>query len=174
MLGDPLRHGSMRRAVVGAPRLAYGLGIGAIGRAWKAPPPSPSRSAGRCRWRCPKAFDLLLCLFRPFWRRRLSMRKLVVGGTRTCGLRTCSERWQRLVCILQVFPPGDSRPHVAPGGGGGAHILRIGPLPPVRRLIAQCFAPCTAGSTHTERVDCLLYTSPSPRDATLSRMPSSA
>ena len=27
---------------------------------------------------------------------------------------------------------------------------------------------------HTFTVDCLLYTSPSPRDATLSRMPSSA
>ena len=51
---------------------------------------------------------------------------------------------------MQVIPPGDSRPHVAPGGGGGAHILRIGPLPPVRRLIAQCFASCTAGSTQSE------------------------
>ena len=31
-----------------------------------------------------------------------------------------------------------------------------------------------AGEEHTPDYDCLLYTSPSPRDATLSRMPSSA
>ena len=32
----------------------------------------------------------------------------------------------------------------------------------------------TLAATHALRIDCLLYTSPSPRDATLSRMPSSA
>ena len=31
-----------------------------------------------------------------------------------------------------------------------------------------------AGIQNTQPTDCLLYTSPSPRDATLSRMPSSA
>ena len=33
---------------------------------------------------------------------------------------------------------------------------------------------CYTKWTHAPRMDCLLYTSPSPRDATLSRMPSSA
>ena len=32
----------------------------------------------------------------------------------------------------------------------------------------------TIGTIHNRILDCLLYTSPSPRDATLSRMPSSA
>ena len=37
----------------------------------------------------------------------------------------------------------------------------------------RVFYDTTAGS-YAQSVDCLLYTSPSPRDATLSRMPSSA
>ena len=41
------------------------------------------------------------------------------------------------------------------------HILEA---PPVEYYVEQQCAPCA----------CLLYTSPSPRDATLSRMPSSA
>ena len=36
------------------------------------------------------------------------------------------------------------------------------------------FAVSGVGLVFTEAVGCLLYTSPSPRDATLSRMPSSA
>ena len=40
----------------------------------------------------------------------------------------------------------------------------------------QCIMPDNRGVGHTSKPtgDCLLYTSPSPRDATLSRMPSSA
>ena len=40
-------------------------------------------------------------------------------------------------------------------------------------LIAEGFH-FKAGMPHAEAMACLLYTSPSPRDATLSRMPSSA
>ena len=39
---------------------------------------------------------------------------------------------------------------------------------------ALTFSPMMAGPRHHRRERCLLYTSPSPRDATLSRMPSSA
>ena len=39
----------------------------------------------------------------------------------------------------------------------------------------NCFKlGCTVGGIHGTDMTCLLYTSPSPRDATLSRMPSSA
>ena len=39
----------------------------------------------------------------------------------------------------------------------------------IDRIVARAF-----GRFHDLRINCLLYTSPSPRDATLSRMPSSA
>ena len=67
-------------------------------------------------------------------------------------------------------------------GAIGIQIGGIGPLAPERRgelaqlglramfggMLACCMTACMAG------IICLLYTSPSPRDATLSRMPSSA
>ena len=47
-------------------------------------------------------------------------------------------------------------------------LLEISSYPAELKNIASKF------NTMSKRIDCLLYTSPSPRDATLSRMPSSA
>ena len=41
-------------------------------------------------------------------------------------------------------------------------------------LVAEKYDPAVNWATHVDMKTCLLYTSPSPRDATLSRMPSSA
>ena len=52
--------------------------------------------------------------------------------------------------------------------GMAGHVRRFNPSHQyVHNLI-------TAGELNIQQMDCLLYTSPSPRDATLSRMPSSA
>ena len=40
--------------------------------------------------------------------------------------------------------------------------------------LAKCAEPIGVAALHEHPYTCLLYTSPSPRDATLSRMPSSA
>ena len=62
-------------------------------------------------------------------------------------------------------------------GGFNLHLFPTGqgniignPIEPVVKLTAN---PLTA-RTMSEHIDCLLYTSPSPRDDELSRMPSSA
>ena len=51
-------------------------------------------------------------------------------------------------------------------------IALIFPFLPVLILLGFYFA--AGGGFNDDDDDCLLYTSPSPRDATLSRMPSSA
>ena len=56
-----------------------------------------------------------------------------------------------------------------------AQTLRVQGLPSIRvifkgKIVEQLDGPCEESQLRT----CLLYTSPSPRDATLSRMPSSA
>ena len=47
-------------------------------------------------------------------------------------------------------------------------------LDPERTVLEQVFADCGEKMQLVERYDCLLYTSPSPRDKRQSRMPSSA
>ena len=64
------------------------------------------------------------------------------------------------------------------GGLIGAFVL-IFCFAPLSRLAINChaadyFAIAVFGLTSVVSIGCLLYTSPSPRDATLSRMPSSA
>ena len=81
--------------------------------------------------------------------------------------------------LLDVLRPQPSPvPLIRVGGNwDGAYLL-----PDDLKNIAACFSP---GVSNTKRFEdelldrygipsCLLYTSPSPRDATLSRMPSSA
>ena len=46
--------------------------------------------------------------------------------------------------------------------------------PPARTEVLEAAASAVVAVCLDERAGCLLYTSPSPRDATLSRMPSSA
>ena len=62
--------------------------------------------------------------------------------------------------------------------------LPVSPLPPPFQLVDEPSFECSSSRTEQSTLDsnhgddivnnCLLYTSPSPRDATLSRMPSSA
>ena len=60
-------------------------------------------------------------------------------------------------------------------GGKGANLAEMAslglPVPPGFTMTAEV---CTSYYDNNETYPCLLYTSPSPRDATLSRMPSSA
>ena len=70
--------------------------------------------------------------------------------------------------------------------GSGMHanfsntVLRTCGSKAIYEAICEAFRPVTAehiavyGAFNDQRLTCLLYTSPSPRDATLSRMPSSA
>ena len=52
------------------------------------------------------------------------------------------------------------------------------PAPPIGPALGQrglnIMEFCKAFNAQTQKMDCLLYTSPSPRDGLLSRMPSSA
>ena len=64
------------------------------------------------------------------------------------------------------------------GLDAGIRVLVTAGASGIGRVIAETFASAGA-SIHlcdisSEALSCLLYTSPSPRDATLSRMPSSA
>ena len=56
----------------------------------------------------------------------------------------------------------------------GEDRLLTGELLEHLRRFRETIARFPDGDVEDELVDCLLYTSPSPRDATLSRMPSSA
>ena len=55
-------------------------------------------------------------------------------------------------------------------------IARLDPSASLGRRVIACFDELIVGNVNTRALlaTCLLYTSPSPRDATLSRMPSSA
>ena len=53
-------------------------------------------------------------------------------------------------------------------------VLDIADLCELEHQVSISFIEATQTLLNKHSVDCLLYTSPSPRDATLSRMPSSA
>ena len=64
---------------------------------------------------------------------------------------------------------------VASGGGGAAERVWVAvPRPPRGALVVNLGAMLERWSNGRFRATCLLYTSPSPRDGLLSRMPSSA
>ena len=56
----------------------------------------------------------------------------------------------------------------------GIAVLKALRLSDVERLIGLAASAFEVGSYQEDLLDCLLYTSPSPRDRTRSRMPSSA
>ena len=71
---------------------------------------------------------------------------------------------------FHLFPVGQSRSYESP------NLLSARQQPQVfdQKLAKELEAHRLAGPFDTPPFPCLLYTSPSPRDATLSRMPSSA
>ena len=75
--------------------------------------------------------------------------------------------------MVQTQPPFNSEPTFLQQDGTGTSRSSAGtPQGGTRRSITQTGAP--SASPRPQSKPCLLYTSPSPRDATLSRMPSSA
>ena len=106
---------------------------------------------------------------------------------RMCGRTFCQEsgcRWQH-ACTEGGEAGGDAEAATSGergGGGGGAEVLSEdrqhqadGGLEGRERDVEE-ESPSGSLESQLERtvMSCLLYTSPSPRDATLSRMPSSA
>ena len=63
---------------------------------------------------------------------------------------------------------------VSCGGGGGSSYSGPAPAPNSAPYFIGLPSEISVVENQTDLITCLLYTSPSPRDATLSRMPSSA
>ena len=80
--------------------------------------------------------------------------------------------------ISLLFGSGLKEVSVAGGGAGtGVQLLKVGHALSLINFHADKLFSLSfthTRDTHTHTHTCLLYTSPSPRDATLSRMPSSA
>ena len=64
--------------------------------------------------------------------------------------------------------------HLVVGVGTGGTICGTGKYLKEKKPSVKCWGIDTYGSVFKKYKDCLLYTSPSPRDRTRSRMPSSA
>ena len=97
------------------------------------------------------------------------MNVLVVGG----GGREHAMAWK-----LKQSPRAD-RVFVAPGNAGTAVDaenvdIAADDIPALLNFAKENNVGLTVVGPEVPLCDCLLYTSPSPRDATLSRMPSSA
>ena len=72
---------------------------------------------------------------------------------------------------LQAYPSRTKDPDVSDFSTGS---VGLGAVAPLFSAMTRRYADSHFGGTEPARFICLLYTSPSPRDATLSRMPSSA
>ena len=89
-------------------------------------------------------------------------------------VKRCAVLFSRRATVLQLFIGGNDH------GVDLGRALGIADLVQHFRLLDQTTEPCEDTQMHglvggtDQKEDCLLYTSPSPRDATLSRMPSSA
>ena len=63
---------------------------------------------------------------------------------------------------------------IVASGGGSIAISDLLSVPGASNTVLETYTPYARESLAYYLLRCLLYTSPSPRDATLSRMPSSA
>ena len=102
-----------------------------------------------------------------FWDRRARG----LGSSRTDPVVSCAE--ENLLCYPR--DPNRTENNLLPHNAHALHHNGIYAVAPtIEERLAAAYKAATAKGLWKGKYACLLYTSPSPRDATLSRMPSSA
>ena len=110
----------------------------------------------------------------------------VVGGGSACSCSTWNDQTRlsgvSLMSLMSCYDNRDLHTQILPFAAS-SHTPRLLPTHTTERLHTRDRRPCShAAHNHhlhsaphtTRQTPCLLYTSPSPRDGLLSRMPSSA
>ena len=106
-------------------------------------------------------------LYRAIFSRNSDIVKTIAKKTKDIHQVGCNPKTKRIYCSFGRGKglPGESPLHAA---------VRFGNKDIIKILLEAGANSKSKGAMRKSPYDCLLYTSPSPRDATLSRMPSSA